>query len=445
MKTNFDRQKENIKQQTELLSYLLNDPSLYYKCYDVLRPDMFTGENRLIFDGFTKILKESKKPDVMLVSHASNIEMESVLNIFTYFSGSPISLDTLLYELFDYYAKDKLMHLAGFISTQISSGTEYELITDGINRSMSELQLGTSASILNMEDAITSLMKRINENRKMESEFSGTPTGINIIDKHIGGLHGGDLIILAGEISHGKTAFAQTCLYNSAIFYDRSVGIISHEMTTEQLTGRFCAYASHITTKKLLYARLTDEEIQSFNYTIPALIKSKIFIQDFIKRELEDTVAAIRLMVMQKHIEYVVVENAGNINVKYFREDERRTAEISKTMKALAKELDICIILVSHLSRERDGKKVQPTLNRLRHSGQLEADADIVIFVYRAELHGYETFQDESDEEGIQTAGIIKVIIAKGRNIGVSQAYMRFDEQLIHFSENNDSDAELAF
>jgi replicative DNA helicase len=190
---------------------------------------------------------------------------------------------------------------------------------------------------------------------------------------------------------------------------------------------------------------LTDEEIQSFNYTIPALIKSKIFIQDFIKRELEDTVAAIRLMVMQKHIEYVVVENAGNINVKYFREDERRTAEISKTMKALAKELDICIILVSHLSRERDGKKVQPTLNRLRHSGQLEADADIVIFVYRAELHGYETFQDESDEEGIQTAGIIKVIIAKGRNIGVSQAYMRFDEQLIHFSENNDSDAELAF
>jgi replicative DNA helicase len=60
-------------------------------------------------------------------------------------------------------------------------------------------------------------------------------------------------------------------------------------------------------------------------------------------------------------------------------------------------------------------------------------------------LHGYETFQDESDEEGIQTAGIIKVIIAKGRNIGVSQAYMRFDEQLIHFSENNDSDAELAF
>jgi len=147
--------------------------------------------------------------------------------------------------------------------------------------------------------------------------------------------------------------------------------------------------------------------------------------------------AAVRLMVVQHGVKYVVVENAGNINVKGKYDDESRTAEISKTMKALAIELKITVILISHLSRERDGKKVQPSLNRLRHSGQLENDADVVMFVYRAELHGFETFQDSSDEPGVSTTGMVKVYIAKGRNVGLAQTYMHFDEQLTLFTDDS--------
>lgn len=174
-----------------------------------------------------------------------------------------------------------------------------------------------------------------------------------------------------------------------------------------------------------------------FSQQIDKLVKSKIFIQDFIKRELSDTLAAIRLMVMQHGVKYVVVENAGNISVKGKNDDESRTAEISKSLKSLALELKIPIILISHLARERDGRKVQPEIHRLKHSGQLEQDADVVIFIYRAELHGFDAFQ-MSDENDVPARGRVKTYIAKGRNYGLAKTYPDFLEEMTYVMDHED-------
>lgn len=436
MKQLKDKQDENVRYQTELLAMILNNDSMYINNIDTIRADMFTDVRRIIFDTYVKIINDSRHPDAVLISTVSNVPLEEVLKIATFYSGTSMRVDALIYELFDHMAKTKLVQMSSNISQQVTAGTKYEDIINIVNETLRKLELGNSASVITMEQGVNALFEIINNNRKEKADITGTPTGFEMIDKHMGGLQPTDLIILAGEISHGKTALALSMMYNSAVVYGKRCGIISHEMSPEQLMSRFAAYTTHISAKQILIEKLSDDQVRVFCEKISKLIKANIFIQDYIKRELSDTLAAVRLMVMQHKVNYVVIENAGNINVKGKFGDEERTAEISKSCKALALELKIPIILISHLARERDGKKVQPDIHRLKHSGQLEQDADVVLFIYRAELHGHTEFPDESR---LPTRGRAKLYLGKGRNYGTAISYPEFLEELVLFRDFNDN------
>jgi len=152
--------------------------------------------------------------------------------------------------------------------------------------------------------------------------------------------------------------------------------------------------------------------------------------------------------VLQYGIRWVVVENAGNIDVKGIKNnDEARTAEISKSLKSIALELNITVILISHLNRDvKGGKQKQPELNRLKHSGQLEADADVVMFIYRPELHGYETFNEADSDDIIEsTENRCKVYIAKGRNYGLVKTFPQFDPHTLYISDHIMKESEIFF
>jgi len=436
MKQLSDKATENQKYQLELLSMILNNGEVYVKAIDVIRPEMFTGQNRQIFDAYLAMIQKGGNPDPVSLSTESNIPFEEIVKISAHYSGVSLKLDALLYELFDFMAKNRLIQLGANISQQVAAGSRYEDILNIVTNNLRWLELGNSSSVITMEQGVDSLVSIIKSNQK-EKQITGIPTGFKLTDRFMGGLHPGDLIIVAGEISHGKTALVLSMMYNSAVHYGFACGIISHEMTSDQLMARFAAYTTKISAKHLLVGKLDDSQFLHFADRIDKLVKSNIFIQDFIKRELADTIAAIRLMVMQKHVKYVVVENAGNISVKGKNGDEERTAEISKSLKSLALELKIPIILISHLARERDGKKVQPEIHRLKHSGQLEQDADVVIFVYRPELHGYDTFQG-MDETDITAQGRAKTFIAKGRNYGLARTYPDFIEDLVMFKDHEE-------
>lgn len=431
MKTLYDKQKENIQFQMELLCAILNNANVYISNINTIQPEYFTDERRLIFDAYTKLINQGRKPDAISISESANVTLEKVLHISSYFTGTQNTIDSLISELYEYTARNTLTQLAGFISQQVQGLSEIEEIKSHISKELRKLDAGGDSKIITMSEGVEALYRVINNNRKQIS-FTGSPVGLSIVDKHMGGLQPGDLIILAGEVSHGKTSLAMTMLYNSAVNFGVKCGFISHEMTTEQIMARFAAYSTGLSAKYLLIGKLYDSELEQFNRKISGLISSNIFIQDYISRDLNCTVNAIRLMVMQKSIKWIVVENAGNIAVKGRIEDEARTAEISKTMKALALELNITIILISHLNR--DSAKKQPGLNRLRHSGQLEADADVVMFVWRPSIYGIDMFE----ENGYSTDNRAKVYIAKGRNYGLGQSFPYFDEQTTYFT-NDDS------
>jgi len=439
MKELKDKADENRKYQTELLSMILNNPEVYIKSTDFLRPGLFTGTNRLLYESFEKLTSEGKEIDAASLSTESNIPFDEVLKVSMYYSGSPLKIETLVYELFDFMAKDMLMKMGSNISQQVTAGTKYESIIDIVTATLRKLELGNASAVITMKEGVESLQELINSNRT-DKPFTGVPVGFKLVDHHMGGLHPGNLIILAGETSHGKTAFALSMMWNSAVIFNEPSAIISHEMTADELMARFSAYTTKINAKHLLTGKLSDEQVSLFNSRIPALADKNIFIQDFIKRELTDNISAIRLLVMQHKVKYVVVENAGNIQVKGSFNDETRTAEISKALKSLALELNITIILISHLNRDEKGKKVQPELSRLRHSGQLEADADIVIFVYMAKLHGHDCFPENIE---ITTEGRVKTYIAKGRSYGLAHTYPDFNKQLVYLSDHEDNVQEI--
>jgi len=439
MKQLEDKARENQQYQMELLAMILNNDEVYVKAIDFLRPGLFTGTNLMIYEAYVKMVKQSQHPDPVSLSTVANIPLEEVLKVATYYSGAPMDINALLYELFDYFAKDKLTKLGANISQQITAGTRYEDILEIVGRTIRSLELGNSSSVITMQEGVNSLMELINNNRAVK-EFTGTPTGFKLIDQHMGGLHPGNLVILAGETSHGKTAFALSMMFNSAVYFNQPSAIISHEMTHDEIMSRLAAYATEINAKHILNGKLSDEEISIFSNKISTLIFANIFIQGFIKRDLTETVSAIRLLVMQHRIKYVVVENAGNITVKGAFNDEVRTAEISKTLKSLALELKITIILISHLSRDKDNAKKQPELHRLRHSGQLEADADIVMFTYMAKLHGHEFFPDDNE---IPTHGRVKTYIAKGRSYGLAKTYPDFIKELVLIRDHEDDAKEI--
>lgn len=434
MKEPIDKQKENERYQSEMISMILNNDDIYIKSIDIIRPEMFTGINRTIFDTYVKMINDCVHPDPVSISTRSNIPVESVLNIYTQYSGVSLKLDSLLFELFDFMAKDKLIKLGASISQQVTAGTNYEDIVRIVNSTLRGLELGNSSQVITMQDGVNRMFEIIQNNRK-ENSFTGTPVGFKIVDKVMGGLQATDLIILAGETSHGKTSLALSMMYNSATMYGERCGIISHEMSPEQIMSRLTSYATNLSAKLLLTGKLSDEQLAIFTKDISKILTANIFIQDFIRRELTDTIAAVRLMVMQHHIKFVVIENAGNINVKGTHGNEERTAEISKQCKSIAMELKITVILISHLNRDDgQGVKKQPELTRLRHSGQLEQDADVVLFVYRPELHGFEHFQG-TDEKDIPSRGRAKVYIAKGRNYGLSKSYPEFIEEQTFFKD----------
>ena len=434
MKEQYDKSKENLIHQKELLSMLINNNSLYIQSIDIIRPEMFTDIYRIIFDGFVKLITEQKKPDVFSLSRIASVELSVITEIATFYSGSQSSINSILFELYEFMASSEYSKLAAYISTNVTNGTESEKIKENILLSLRSLEFGTTSKVVNMTSGVSMLYKIIENNRK-ELTTTGTRTGFKIIDKHMGGLQRGDYIVLAGESSHGKTSMAMSMMFNSAVMFNEPCGIISHEMTPDKIMARFAGMATNISSKHILTGKMSDSEIQQFSNNINKLIRANIFIQDFIKNTLIDTVSAIRLMTMQHHVKYIVIENAGNITVKGIQEDERRTAEISKTLASVAKELGITVILISHLNRDRD-KKRQPDLSRLRHSGQLEFDADVVMFIYMPSLHGYETFDEAlSGDPSMNTDNMAKVYIAKGRNYGLAESFCTFTPMTTYVSD----------
>lgn len=273
----------------------------------------------------------------------------------------------------------------------------------------------------------------IEKARQQKDGLSGVPSGFTAIDRITSGWQRTDLVIIAARPSMGKTAFVLSMARNMAVDHNRATAIFSLEMSSIQLVNRLIAAETELGNDKLKTGRLENYEWEHLNRKISSLEKAPIFIDDTPALSIFEFRAKCRRLKMQHDIQVVIVDylqlmTAGSDN-RGSREQEVST--ISRSLKAVAKELNIPILALSQLNRSvesREGKR--PQLSDLRESGAIEQDADIVTFIHRPEYFGI-----TEDDSGNSLLGVAEIIIAKHRNGATGDVHLAFKKELAKFSD----------
>lgn len=267
-----------------------------------------------------------------------------------------------------------------------------------------------------------------------QDHLNGVPSGFIDLDKATGGWQKSDLIIVAARPAMGKTAFTLALARNAAVDHKKAVAFFSLEMSSGQLVQRLISMETQISADKIRRGNLEDFEYQVLTSKIDKLRESKIFIDDPPAINVFELRSKCRKLKQQHDIGLVIIDYlqlmSGTVDGKGNGNREQEISMISRSLKGLAKELEIPIIALSQLSRgpEKRGGIPRPALSDLRESGAIEQDADIVMFLFRAEYYKLEV-----DEDGQPTKGIAEVIIAKHRNGPVCTVRTRFIASLAKF------------
>ncbi len=285
-----------------------------------------------------------------------------------------------------------------------------------------------------MSTLIKKAIDQIEITKNNKGSFSGIASGLTALDRLTSGWQKSDLVIIAARPAMGKTALVLTMARNAAVDFKKPVAIFSLEMSSLQLVTRLIASESELTSEKLKKGQLEDYEFQQLNDKIKNLAVAPLFIDDTPGLSVFELRAKARRLKEQHKIELIIVDylqlmTAGGEG-KGNREQE--IATISRSLKGLAKELEIPVIALSQLSRavETRGGDKRPQLSDLRESGAIEQDADMVMFIHRPEYYNI-----TEDAEGNSNVGVAELIIAKHRNGPVDSARTRFIAQFTKFTD----------
>lgn len=291
-----------------------------------------------------------------------------------------------------------------------------------------------------MQNVVREAIMEIEKASKNTDGISGIPTGFRELDKLTSGWQRSDMIVIAARPAMGKTAFILSMARNTAVDYGMGVAIFSLEMSSVQLVKRLIASESRISAEKLRKGDLAEHEFQQLHTRIAKLATAPIYIDDTPGISIFDLRAKCRRLKMQYDIQMVVIDylqlmTAGGSQGGGKGNREQEISSISRSIKEIAKELNIPVIALSQLSRsvETRGGDKRPILSDLRESGAIEQDADIVSFIYRPEY--YDLHQNE---DGESNKGVGEIIIAKHRNGATDNVRLRFIGEFARF-ENLDS------
>ncbi|TND09957.1 MAG: replicative DNA helicase [Bacteroidetes bacterium] len=287
-----------------------------------------------------------------------------------------------------------------------------------------------------MSTLIGQAIKQIELAKNQKSGVSGVPSGFTALDRVTSGWQNSDLVILAARPAMGKTAFALTLARNAAVEFTKPIAVFSLEMSSLQLVQRLIASESELSSEKLRKGALEEHEFQQLHAKIGRLTEAPIFIDDTPALSVFELRAKARRLKAQHDISMIVIDYlqlmtvGGDSRSSGNREQEIST--ISRSLKSIAKELNIPVIALSQLSRavESRGGDKRPQLSDLRESGAIEQDADMVLFIHRPEYYGFTV-----DAENNSTQGMAEIIIAKHRNGPVGSVNLRFVDRLAKFMD----------
>lgn len=287
-------------------------------------------------------------------------------------------------------------------------------------------QKRTSQDFVHISSVVDSYYEQLNYLQEHRGEVMGVQTGYRDFDQITGGLQRSDLIILAARPGTGKTSFAMSLAYNVAMYYSNTVAVFSLEMGREQLVQRLIAMETQIDTHRLRLGQVPDNQLKIVFDAMGRLAQAPIYIEDTPGISIMELRSKARRLQSQHGVSLIIIDYLQLMSGRGKENRVQEVGEISRGLKALARELNVPVIALSQLSRAVEGRQSHvPMLSDLRESGSIEQDADIVMFIYRDEL-----YNKESDKKGIA-----EIHIAKHRNGPVGVVNMRFDPSTTRFAD----------
>ena len=290
-----------------------------------------------------------------------------------------------------------------------------------------------------IDPVINSAMEQIEAAGKRESGLSGLQTGFHNLDKLTSGWQHSDLIIIAARPAMGKTAFVLSMAKNMAVDYNTPVAIFSLEMSNLQLVNRLISNVCEIEGEKIKSGRLSRQEWEQLNSRVRSLFSAPLYVDDSPSLSILELRTKARRLVKEHGVKIIIIDYLQLMNATgmKFGSREQEVSMISRSLKQLAKELNIPVIALSQLSRkveERNDGNKRPQLSDLRESGAIEQDADIVCFIHRPEYYTRST----TDAENRDIRGMAEFIVAKHRSGSVDDIEMTFVARFARFQNRSE-------
>lgn len=426
---------QNVEAEQAVLGAMLLSHDAVIVAMEKLQPrDFYRDVHRIIFEAMEHLHRENKEIDVItLPEELRRIKKLDDVGGVEYVLQLPNLVATA--ANIEYYANivaekalaRNLISTCTELTTEAYDGEkEPEALLDDAERKILQLSdtknRGDFASVGTVVEATLDKITKLYENK---AGLTGLPTGFRDLDRMTSGLQPSDLILVAARPSMGKTAFTLNIAQNVGVRQHKTVAFFSLEMSQEQLVQRLLCQIAHIDSQKLRTGQLnSDEEWTRLTDACDKLYESPIYIDDTPGISVAEMRSKARRLKSEHGLDLIIVDYLQLMQGRNAESRQQEISEISRSLKALARELKVPLIALSQLSRSVESRQdKRPMLSDLRESGALEQDADIVSFLYREDYYDKET----------ENQHITEVILAKHRNGPVGSVKLYFKNEFTLF------------
>jgi len=428
---------QNIEAEEAVLGALLIDPDAIIRVATILKPDDFYREKHgWIYE--TALSLHEKREPIDFLTVCNELEGQGQLNEV----GGPMFITTLINAVptsihMEHYARivertatrRRLIDAAGQIAALAYQ--EADDVAEVVDRAEQVLfgvsERRISRELVPIRQVLSEYYDRIEYLTRHRGELIGIPTGFERVDKLLGGLQRSDLVILAARPSVGKTSLALSFAHNAAKKFQQRVAFFSLEMSNEQVVQRLISAETGINSQRLRRGEIEENEWGRFMKATSDLAETHFFIDDTPGASALELRTKSRRLHAEVGLDMIIVDYLQLMRGDFRSENRvQEISSISRSLKALARELNVPLLALSQLSRGVESRTdKRPILSDLRESGALEQDADVVMFIYRDEMYN----------ENTEWPNIADIIIAKHRNGPTGSVQLYFKKELAQFLE----------
>ena len=447
-------QPQALEVERAVLGALMNDRDAYAVVCEILSPESFYEQrNQLIYSAIRDLSLAEKPVDVLTVT--DELERQGCLDKV----GGAIYIADLSNKVassanIEYHARiiahkflaRQLISFASEIETKAFDGSmDIDDLMQEAEGSLFELsRRNMKKDYTQIDPVISNAVEVIQKAAANKDGLTGVPTGYHKLDNITSGWQASDLVIIAGRPAMGKTSFALSMAKNIAADYKVPMAFFSLEMSNVQLVNRLISNCCEIQGSKILNGQLKPDEWERLDKRLNNLIGSPLYVDDTPGLSVFELRTKARRLVRDHGVKIIMIDylQLMNANGMRFSSRQEEVSTISRSLKQIAKELDIPILALSQLNRgveSREGLEgKRPQLSDLRESGAIEQDADMVLFVHRPEY--YHIYQDEN---GRDLHGMAQIIIAKHRKGATGDVLLNFRGEFTKFENPEDTSSNL--